>query len=256
MLVESITGAVSRITLCIPPIRGVGFALEYLSRAFSFVGNEVTTRFDGSLITASPNSDEGRRLLFTARYRDREERSFVRSVLRPGDYAIDLGANIGLYSLLMGRLVGPAGRVTAIEAEPRNAARLRRNVLLNGYNNIVVVEKGAADDWQTLRLHLSSSNDGMHSFVADEGIGDIEVQCEPLSSLILPRKPRLLKIDIEGFEFPVLARYFAETASDLLPEFMVIEDWEEIRRGDVEGLCRQNGYRLLKRVDANLLMSR
>src|SRR5215210_7228240 len=58
------------------------------------------------------------------------ETLFCESVLRPGDVAVDIGANIGLYTLLFSRLVGEEGRVYAFEPAAENARRLRVNLLL------------------------------------------------------------------------------------------------------------------------------
>lgn len=58
--------------------------------------------------------------------------AFVRSRLEPGDSFIDVGANIGYYTVLASRRVGPSGSVYAVEASPKICSRLRRNVALNG----------------------------------------------------------------------------------------------------------------------------
>ena len=60
-------------------------------------------------------------------------------LLRPGMVFYDWGANIGLFSLLAARLVGPTGRVFSFEPDPDTAARLERNVARNGYQNTSVI---------------------------------------------------------------------------------------------------------------------
>ena len=251
---SSIVRAASIAVLALPPIKGVGLMLEYASRIFSRWNVEVRTKIHGSLIVGNPSLRDGRRLLFTSRYHDVAERAFVRRVLRNGDYAVDLGANIGLYTLLFCKIVGPDGAVTAIEAEPANATMLRRNLALNSYATAIVVEKGASDKCETLPLHLSGTNLGMHSFLQDEGKGDISIVCEPLAGLLQARKPRLMKIDVEGFEFRILQRYFADVDPDRRPEFIMLEDWPDLREGDPVKLCRANGYRVIEKAGPNVML--
>ena len=59
--------------------------------------------------------------------------------LHPGMVFYDLGANIGLFTLLAARLVGDSGKVFSFEPDPENAARLRRNIQRNGFANVTVV---------------------------------------------------------------------------------------------------------------------
>ena len=242
----------SRAALAAPPVRGVGIFLEHASRLFSGVDREVVTMFDGSRMSANPSVVDGRRHLFTSRYHDREERAFIKGILRRGDYAVDVGANVGLYTLLFARLAGKGGSVTSIEAEPGNASRLRRNIALNNYRNVTVVERGVSDKFETLKLHLSGTNLGMHSFIADEGRGDVEVQCAPLSSLVTKRA-RLMKIDVEGFEFRILKQFFADDAPK--PEYLMFENWKDFGDGDTFTLCEASGYKRLHRFGANEIMA-
>src|SRR5271155_2017027 len=62
--------------------------------------------------------------------------------LRPGMVFYDLGANIGLFTLLGARLVGETGKVFSFEPDPENATRLRRNIQRNGFTNIIIVDSG------------------------------------------------------------------------------------------------------------------
>jgi predicted RNA methylase len=66
-------------------------------------------------------------------------------VLREGDIAVDIGANIGYLTVLASLLVGPTGRVVAFEPDPENVLRLRANVALNTGCNVTIVEKAVTD---------------------------------------------------------------------------------------------------------------
>lgn len=137
---------------------------------------------------------------------------FLDVTLRPGDWVIDAGANVGLISSPMAAAVGSEGRVWAIEPLPRNVERLRR---LREANNLVQLEVFplALSSKATLeRLRLSSrpGGSGSGSFVAPWARDAYtEVATTPLDTLIAERDPgiplRLLKIDVEGFEGELLA---------------------------------------------------
>ena len=69
--------------------------------------------------------------------------TIVAERLRPGMVFYDLGANIGLFTLLAARLVGGTGKVFSFEPDSENATRLRRNIERNGFTNVTVVDAGA-----------------------------------------------------------------------------------------------------------------
>ena len=67
-----------------------------------------------------------------------EETRLFRSKCRPGDTVIDVGANVGWYTVIASKLVGKKGRVIAFEPEPVNFAILKKNVLANGCENVIL----------------------------------------------------------------------------------------------------------------------
>jgi len=88
--------------------------------------------------------------------------SVFNNTLREGMIFCDVGANIGIYSLLAARLVGPTGKVIAVEPEPANAALLRKNIALNQYKHVEVIEKAISERPGILELYLSNYA-GSHS---------------------------------------------------------------------------------------------
>ncbi|NED81952.1 FkbM family methyltransferase, partial [Streptomyces sp. SID11233] len=79
------------------------------------------------------------------------------SRLKPGDVFVDVGANIGYFSALGARLVGPGGAVVSVEASPTFAELLRANLRLNRGDNVRLVEQAVSDREETLTLVLASS---------------------------------------------------------------------------------------------------
>jgi FkbM family methyltransferase len=125
--------------------------------------------------------------------------------LRPGAVFYDLGANIGLFSLLAARLVGAAGKVFSFEPDAEIAARLRRNVARNGVSNITIVEAGiwsASDNRFFVPADASSPDHGTGRFATGEGgVAGRFIRCVTLDDFIQTAPPPdAIKCDIEGAE--------------------------------------------------------
>src|SRR6516164_9401357 len=84
-----------------------------------------------------------------------------RKILKPGDIAIDVGANIGAFTVPMAKLVGGGGKIYAFEASEKNALLLRKNIADNDLANIEVIAKAASDGPGPLRV---SSQDAYHAY--------------------------------------------------------------------------------------------
>lgn len=148
----------------------------------------------------------------------------VTSLLAPGDVFYDVGANVGFFSMLAGRLVGRTGSVVAFEAVPAVARALRANARRNGLRNVDVraVAVGAVDGVARLRL---TSHPGGASLADDDDVRDVtgavDVPVIRLDSLVAAgdaAPPDVVKIDVEGHEAAVLdgMRDVLRTASPAL----------------------------------------
>jgi FkbM family methyltransferase len=135
---------------------------------------------------------------------------WIRRRLAPGDGFIDVGANIGYFSLLASKLVGRSGLVVAIEPSPTIFAVLQSNLARNRARNVRAVHAAVSDSTGALRLFRGpDSNIGRTTVLADEGF---ELACvvnaAPLAALLRPeeiRAARVIKIDVEGAEWSVVA---------------------------------------------------
>ena len=134
----------------------------------------------------------------------------LRRLLAPGDVFYDIGANVGFFTLLGARLVGPAGRVVAFEPVPWCARAVGNNIELNEFGHAQIRAEAVGDADGVARLfvvgeaswsHLEST--GRHADVRDE----IDVAVVALDSLVaagtLP-PPDVLKIDTEGAELQAI----------------------------------------------------
>jgi FkbM family methyltransferase len=222
--------------------------------------------WDGVLMIVNPRDMIGGNLTFVPQLYERWGRAAVRRLLRRGDTFVDLGANIGAYSLWVAKLVGPTGTVVAVEPEPRNCTVLRRNVELNGLLNVKTFSVGVSDRSEALTLLLNESNSGGHSFVGQpyaRGAG-VEVPCKPLADVLRDAKVArvdVMKVDIEGFEEKVLTKFFEDVPreSPLRPNHILTELWFGRRSPEDDRIVRSicaGGYELVSRQKGNALFRR
>jgi FkbM family methyltransferase len=136
------------------------------------------------------------------------ELKLIKCLLGAGDCAIDVGANIGIHSLVMSAAVGRHGIVLALEPDPGNITLLRRNLEVNQCANVELLPIAASDRAERIELFLNPENRGDHR-VYDPGDGrsSIMIQTERLDRILEDRQlyPALIKIDVQGWEAKVLA---------------------------------------------------
>ena len=134
------------------------------------------------------------------------ETALFRSEIHPGDVVVDVGANVGYFTLIAAQLVGDSGRVWAFEPDPDAFSILERNVELNGYKNVTLVNKALGSEPGTLRLFRHPTNLGDHR-IYDPGDERVAVEV-PVTTLdkALGDTARLdlIKVDTQGAECAVL----------------------------------------------------
>lgn len=130
------------------------------------------------------------------------EMAFVLHLLRPDETFVDIGANIGSYTVLAAG--GAKARVVAVEPIPSTFARLAQNVILNDLEDRVRLWRGGLSD-MACTLRFSSELDTVnHVLVEGEGGTALDVPVQRLDDLLGGEAPVLMKIDVEGHEWPVL----------------------------------------------------
>jgi len=126
---------------------------------------------------------------------------------RPGMHAVDVGANVGFYTLQMAKRVGDGGHVYAFEPDAGNLASLRRNVQLNGFEKRVECEGSAVGaSAGSVPLYRSASHHGDHRVFASDGRApDDTVKMASLDAYFTAGfAVDLVKIDVQGAELEVL----------------------------------------------------
>lgn len=130
-----------------------------------------------------------------------------RRLLSPGMCVLDIGANIGFFSMLSAHLIGPGGHVMAVEPNPRNVRLLEASRRQNGFANITVLQVAAGRDNGLLALNTSYSNGTTASLPPDVAavLAAETVPSIRLDALLQEaRRLELIKIDVEGAEYPAL----------------------------------------------------
>lgn len=138
-----------------------------------------------------------------------------KQVVKDGDTVVDVGANIGYFTLLAARLVGKKGKVYAFEPEPRNYEAMLRNIVLNGYDNVFAVQKAVSNVTGIAKLYLSKIDVGAHTLreyhdhpqFEESQFGEfVEVGSVTLDEFFQEKRHPIdvIKMDVEGAEMAAL----------------------------------------------------
>lgn len=187
-----------------------GTGKQWLWRRFGWRDRDfiTTTRFGARV--AGNTEDLIQRYIYYFGVWEPNLSHLLEQTLRPGDTFIDVGAHIGYFSLLAGHLVGPGGQVIAIEASPTVFRDLERNLALNPRLGVRAHNVAATSAPGTVRLYESPrDNTGESSLIGEAVIEGVAVDVtgvrldEYLGGAL--RRARLIKIDVEGAEWLVVA---------------------------------------------------
>lgn len=133
------------------------------------------------------------------------ERRALRSVITPGMRTVDVGANIGLYTLYLAELVRSTGRVFAFEPEPDLYARLQENCALNGAHHVRTFNFALGRQAGRSMLHRSSLNSGDNRLgPRTDASSLVEVPVVSLDEVLANEHVDFIKIDVQGHELAVL----------------------------------------------------
>lgn len=132
-----------------------------------------------------------------------EDMGLLLHLLRPNDLFVDVGANIGSYTVLASKVVG--AKSISFEPVPETFEHLQRNVVANGITETVELHRVALGDVETT-VQFTTAEDTMNHAVAEgEAVAEcLEVPQRRLDDVLGGRTPILLKVDVEGFESAVV----------------------------------------------------
>lgn len=230
--------------------RGTAVGNRILKPIYNFFSKDkfqTVSIWNGINLYVNPSDCIGGNLYFSPQLYEIEERQAIEDFLPLDGVFVDIGANIGAYTLWAASLMNSKGRILAIEADPKNHELLKKNISLNSLDPSIITENvGVSDREEILPFFRNSqSNAGANSFF-ESSDGEVykELQLLPLTDLLQKHdvgRIDFLKIDIEGFEFKVLSGFFDEIRKQnkpqLLPKYVLVEINEGPRAKEEDYTC-------------------
>jgi len=164
------------------------------------------------------------------------------------DIFIDVGANIGKYSIILGKKLKDNGQVISIEPEPRNFEILNKNIKLNNLKNVTAINNGLYSKKGKLDFYLTSekSGDGAHSLIKKTN-NKIQIKVDTLDNIIKEKglkDIKLIKIDVEGAEANVL-KGAKKTLKKYHPK-LIFEAWDETYFKKIKNILDKYNYKFEK----------
>lgn len=202
-----------------------------------------------------------KKVLFTPQFFDPEELAILRDRFKEGFTFVDVGANIGAYSLFVASLAGPTARVLAIEPQPAVFDRLTYNIRLNPFGTMKAIDCAVADKPGELTMFLDPKNSG-ESSVKIVGSSQAETVRVPAKTLLDVLQDEgftrldAVKLDVEGAEDIILEPFFRDAPPSLHPSLLIIEDGSGQWQIDLPRLLEEAGYRLFAKTRLNFVFEK
>lgn len=199
-----------------------------------------------------------KRVLFTPQFFDAEELALLAGDVRDGYHFVDIGANVGAYSLFVAARAGGGARILAVEPQPRVFAKLAYNIGLNPFGTIKAVACAVADKAGELTLFLDPENEGESSVRMLRSSASHSVRAPAVPLLDLLRSEGFtrvdgMKIDVEGAEDLILEPFLTSAPRELWPKLLVIEDSTSKWGLDLRELLEKSGYELVRTTRLNFV---
>jgi len=145
-------------------------------------------------------------LLWKFKFLEKNELRFVNQIIKKNMNVIDIGSNIGLYTILLANLIGKGGKVFSFEPEPNNFRLLRKSIYANKITNVVPYEIAIGDKKEETYLNVSSINSGDNRLNSNSIYHyKIKAKKDKLDNILLKNSNiDFIKMDIQGGEFLAL----------------------------------------------------
>ena len=242
---------------------GLGVLKRFYSWLLNLINNEnpIDIKYHNIRFRLYPhNNAMESKMIVSARFREAKELEVISKYLKNGGIFLDIGANIGYYSLMAAKL--GASKILGIEPNPLVLDRFKENIRFNEYKKkIKTYQVGIGEKIESRELYLSKVDLGSSSVLAQKNSLDkIIIEMLPLE-LFLKRegiaRVDVIKIDIEGFEDKALFPYFKTLDKKHYPSLILMEDSSQNKWDDniLEWLLA-NGYNILGRTRGNIIISK
>ena len=194
---------------------------------------------------------------------ERVEHEALREVLEPGCVFVDIGANVGTYSIYVSHELKGDCTILAMEPHPRTYQKLVFNLQANGISTETALNAGVGPSRGTIDLWSDGGSNVGHTSMVKQGTANPKIRHEvaivPLTELLAEHgltRIDVLKIDIEGFEDQALAPFFDDADTALYPKHILIEiAHQSLWQRDLMGMLEERGYAEIFRTKENRLLS-
>lgn len=212
------------------------------------------------------DNNSERKFVFTPWRCDKQERALLQEALGKEGTFVDIGANVGIYTLSAAINLGKKGRIIAIEPNPPACQRLYFNVNATSENQenwprIDIMQLGIGEASETVDLYLDPNNLGASSISQNNTrLHDgkqkqaVKIACKPLLQILQEQnveRVNALKIDIEGAEDMALIPFLEAAPDRLLPGLLILENSEDMWEQDLRGAILERGYSVALRTVMN-----
>lgn len=217
----------------------------------------IDVHYRGAAFRLRPQSNIIEDALLVHPYYNHRELDFLMAGTPTGGSFVDLGSNIGFYSLTMAAHIGPTGHVVSVDANPDMAAALVFNAQASGFSHVQMVNVAVGETPSRADLFIKLGDLAIVN-VAENPTGQIEIR--PLLDIVQGAGLTCvdsLKADIEGFEDQALIPYLNAVDTPLKPKRMTIEhtsrhEW----KNDLFPVLKRHGYRLVTTTKGNSFFER
>ena len=194
---------------------------------------------------------------------EQAEHEALTEIIKPGVIFVDIGANVGSYSLYVAQKSANTAMIIALEPHPRTFQKLRYNLAVNNIDKAITLQMASGPKREKMRLWSDGGSNIGHTSVLKKGTSNpkisVEVDVVPLAEIVAETgidHIDLLKIDIEGFEDQVLNPYFDRTDKSLWPKYLLIETaHRSLWKNDVVSRMKDEGYKTIFQTDENVLLT-
>jgi FkbM family methyltransferase len=179
---------------------------------------------------------------------DEVEFDLLAQWVSPGDWVLDIGANIGHYTAKLSKLVGPAGRVMAFEPVPDTFELLAANMMRHRYRNVTLINMAVSDLTLEVGMNIPKFDSGLNNYYMANlttGASNLKVLTVSVDALRIEHPVGFVKIDAEGHELSVLKGMIGILTRD--KPVLVIED----NSPEIAEFVESFGYSSRKQEDAS-----
>jgi FkbM family methyltransferase len=183
------------------PLKGKGFRKYAAVRFVLSYMRPVSAQINGFTMKLDRTDETISRMILAGDF-ESFETGIIKNIVKTGFSVLDIGANIGYYSLVCAELVGPEGKVYAFEPTPRTFEILKCNIHNNGFDAIVApYQYGVSNVNQKAQLYINDYNKGDNRLYKSADMKSIDIDLVTIDSFLKPSgKIDVIKMDIQGAE--------------------------------------------------------